>query len=346
MAEVLTTPKPTLPVTLEISGAVSIQQANQTAKHFSALLGFAQQECEEIALAVTELATNLIKHAGGGTIKLSAIEGNGRVGIQVESEDNGPGIADVERALTDGYSTAGSLGHGLGAVNRLMDELEFRARPNRTGLHIVSERWVRPSAKIIPLRQLEVGAATRPCRMLPENGDAIIVRQWEGYALTGVIDGLGHGQFAKKASQTARQYIEQHFDQPLSSLFRGVGRTCRATRGVVMALARFDFARQTLSIASVGNVEVRLIGSIEKPSLMVRRGILGFNAPDPAITEHSWTPASTLVVHSDGLRAQWQWDEFRDLAGEAPGIIALQLLRKLGKIEDDATVVVARSANP
>lgn len=310
------------------------------------MIGFAPVECEEIGLAVTELASNLTKHAGGGEIRLLAIEADSRVGIQIESEDNGPGISDVERAVTDGYSTAGSLGAGLGTVNRLMDELEFRARPHSAGLHVVCQRWLRSRVKNFPVRWLEFGAATRACRMLPENGDAIILRQWEGHALTGVIDGLGHGQFAKKASQAARQYIEQHFDQPLTSLFRGVGRTCRATRGVVMALARFDFARQTLAVASIGNVEVRLIGGTERPGFVVRRGVLGLNAPDPVVTEHPWTSTSILIVHSDGLRAHWQGDEFQNLAREAPGIIALQLLRKFGKTEDDATVVVAKGAKP
>jgi anti-sigma regulatory factor (Ser/Thr protein kinase)/serine/threonine protein phosphatase PrpC len=346
MAQELTLPKAPSLVTIAITAAAEIQRASKKAREFSGLIGFAPTECEEIALAVTELASNLTKHAGGGEIRLLVIEGDGRVGIQIESEDNGPGISDVERAVTDGYSTAGSLGTGLGTVNRLMDELEFRPRAHRAGLHIVCQRWLRPNLKNFRLRSLEFGAATRAYRMLPENGDAIILRQWEGHALTGVIDGLGHGHFAKKAAQTARQYIEQHFDQPLASLFRGAGRTCRATRGVVMALARFDIARETLAVANVGNVEVRLIGGPERPNLVVRRGILGLNAPNPVLTEHPWTSSSILIVHSDGLRTHWHWDEFQGLAHEPPGMIALQLLRKLGKIDDDATVVVAKGVKP
>lgn len=344
MAEKLTVPKPTSPLTVEVTAAVEVHRARDLAKNFSSGLGFSPAECEEIALVVCELASNLIKHARGGRISLNSIEAERGVGIQIESEDNGPGICDVERALTDGYSTTDSLGTGLGTVNRLMDELEFRAHPHREGLHVICQRWRRPSINRFKVRELEFGAATRSYRMLPENGDAIILRQWDGHALTGVIDGLGHGPFAKKAAQAARQYIEQHFDQPLMSLFRGVDRTCRATRGVVMALARFDLDQQKLAIASVGNVEVRLMGS-NRSSVIVRRGILGLNAPAPVIAEHPWTSSSILVVHSDGLQAHWQWEGFRDLMREDPGVIALQILRKLGRMDDDATVVVAKSAN-
>ncbi len=329
---------------VEVLQPVEVKRASNAAKNFAATLSFTLAECEEISLAVTELASNLIKHASGGVIKLNSLEMDGRVGIQIESEDTGPGIADAERALTDGYSTAGSLGAGLGAVNRLMDELEFRPRPC-AGLHIICQRWQRPPVKSFSLRWLEFGAATRSYRLLPENGDALVLRQWARHALTGVIDGLGHGQFAQRASQAARQYIEQHFDQPLESLFRGVGRTCRATRGVVMALARFDMERQKVVLASVGNVEVRLIGGKARSNLIVRRGILGLNAPSPMVTEFPWDATNILIIHSDGLNTHWQWEEFRDLARETPGVIAQLLLRKLGKIDDDASVVVVKNAD-
>jgi len=324
---------------------VEIGRASGAGKAFAAELGFTPIECEEISLAVTELASNLIKHAGGGVINLSLIEADGRVGIQIDSEDNGPGIPDAERAMADGFSTAKSLGDGLGAVNRLMDELEFHPRP-LAGLHIICQRWVRPSLKNLSPRWLEFGAATRSYRMLPENGDAFVLRQWGEYALAGVIDGLGHGPSAQKASKTARQYLEQHFDQPLESLFRGVGRTCRATRGVVMTLARFDMARQSVAIACIGNVEVRLIGRKERTNIIVRRGVLGLNAPNPVVGQFPWDQTNILIIHSDGLRTRWQWEEFKDLGHETPCIIAQKMLRKLGKIEDDATVIVVKNAKP
>src|SRR5262249_22570478 len=153
--------------------------------------------------------------------------------------DQGPGIADVSKALTDGYSTAGGLGLGLGTVNRLMDEVQIGAGPCG-GVHLVCRRWVRGARSGVVWERLAFGAATRSCRFLPENGDTFVFKRWDRFALAGVIDGLGHGPLAQRASQTARQYVEQHFDLPLDKIFLGAGRACHGTRGVVMALARFD----------------------------------------------------------------------------------------------------------
>jgi anti-sigma regulatory factor (Ser/Thr protein kinase)/serine/threonine protein phosphatase PrpC len=333
------------PVAVEVVQLVQAKRAATVAREYAEALGFSSADCDEIALVVTELGSNLVRHALGGTIKLSSIEASGQLGIRVESEDSGPGIADVERALTDGFSTGGSLGFGLGTVNRLMDDLDIYSR-SPSGVHLVSQRWLRPQRRESRLEDLLFGAATRSCRHLAENGDAFIIMQWERCALAGVIDGLGHGPFAQRASQTARRYVEQHFDQPLDSLFRGVQRACRATRGVVMALARFDLEKKILTVASVGNVEVRLFGSPEHFSLTVRRGVIGLNAPNPVLLEHPWTPTCVLVIHSDGLRTHWNWNEFPELALATPDAIAQRLLHVLGKVEDDATVLVAKSVRP
>jgi anti-sigma regulatory factor (Ser/Thr protein kinase) len=327
---------------MRVTTRPEIRRAEDVARSFAASIGFAAPNCEEIVLVVAELGSNLVTHAGGGTLTLTANAASGQVGIQIESEDQGPGIADFDRALTDGYSSAGSLGAGLGAVNRLMDELELRPLPTR-GTHIVCRRWLRAGAAGPPVRWLEFGAATRACRNQRDNGDAFIVRRWNGNALTGVIDGLGHGQFAQKAAQTARRYVDEHFDRPLEDLFRGAGRACRATRGVVMALARFDFALQTLTVASIGNIEVRLFGGAA-PNLIVRRGIVGLHAPQPVTSVCPWTGASLLVMHSDGVRSHWDWKDVRDLTLESASTTAQRLLAALGKIEDDATVLVVRSA--
>lgn len=329
------------PETLAVTQPVDVRRANEAARSFARTVGFGATEADEIALAVTELASNLIKHASGGSIKFTSLESGERNGIQIESEDSGPGIADVELAVTDGYSTAGSLGTGLGAINRLMDSLEFEARSK--GVRIVCQRFIRPKSSPFGVRWLEFGSATRACRMLPENGDAVVFKEWDGKALAGVIDGLGHGQFAQRASHAARQYVEQHFDQPLESLFRGVSRACRATRGVVMTLGRFEMAKQKVSLAGIGNVDARIIGQVHGHSVL-RRGVLGLNAPQPVVSEHDWTPESVLIINSDGLRSRWSWEEFQDVAHERPGVIARRMLQKLGKMEDDATVVVVKNA--
>jgi anti-sigma regulatory factor (Ser/Thr protein kinase) len=329
--------------TIPILDAADLSAARLAARSISAAIGFDEQAVEEIVLVVSELATNLVKHAKDGTLRLRQTEEAGRTGIQIDSEDQGPGIPNVEQAIADDFSTAGSLGCGLGAVNRLMDEFTVDSHPG-TGTSIVCRRWLRldiPPALACPL---VFGVATRPCPLMPVNGDTFVIQQWGESALVGVIDGVGHGQFAHNAAQAARQYVERHYDQPMADIFLGVARACRATRGVVMGLARFDWGQGTLTFASVGNVEARVFGSPEPMNFVVPRGILGLTARRPVVTQHRWAPSNVMVLYSDGLRTHWRWSDFPHLAAASATVAAQELLRTFAREADDATVVVVKGA--
>jgi anti-sigma regulatory factor (Ser/Thr protein kinase) len=326
-----------------VSDVGDLGAARLAARSMSAAIGFDERAVEEIALVVSELATNLVKHAKDGVLRLGRTEEAGRTGIQIDSEDRGPGIPNVEQAIADNFSTAGSLGCGLGAVNRLMDEFDVASRSG-AGTSIVCKRWLRldmPPALACPL---VFGVATRPCPLMPVNGDTFVIQQWGESALVGVIDGVGHGQFAYRAAQAARQYVERHFDQPLADIFLGVARTCRATRGVVMGLARFDWGRGTLTFASVGNIEARVFGSPEPMNFVVPRGILGLTARRPVVTQHRWALSNVMVLHSDGLSAHWRWSDFPHLAEASATVAAQELLHAFAREADDATVVVVKRA--
>ena len=151
--------------TVEVRHESGVGAARRAAQTMAAALGFAPTACEEIALAMTELATNLIKHARGGTLTLTPLADGGRVGLEIESRDDGPGIADVEQALGDRFSTAGTRGTGLGAVNRLMDELDIASRRGR-GTRIVCRRWLREHQRQLAAvpAGLWRGDATAPAR--------------------------------------------------------------------------------------------------------------------------------------------------------------------------------------
>src|SRR5664280_1182998 len=96
-----------------------IRDAKLLAEQVAGNQGFSDVERDEIAIVISELGTNLVKHAGGGWIVVTSLFEEEHKGIQIETIDQGPGIADVSRAQTDGFSTVNSLGIGLGAVNRL-----------------------------------------------------------------------------------------------------------------------------------------------------------------------------------------------------------------------------------
>ncbi|MGE0229694.1 MAG: ATP-binding protein [Dehalococcoidia bacterium] len=95
---------------------------------------------EGLALAATELATNLARYAERGRVTVTAIDREGRHGVEVRGDDEGPGIADLDRALRDGESTAeGSLGGGFGTMRRGVDE--FAIESTGAGTHVVLRTW-------------------------------------------------------------------------------------------------------------------------------------------------------------------------------------------------------------
>jgi serine/threonine-protein kinase RsbT len=133
-------------------------QARREARRLAAALGFGRVDAEEVALAVSELAMNLHRYAVGGEIVLRPIQEDapisedaptavaavggrgGRRGLEIVSLDAGPGIADPERALQDGYTTGGGLGSGLPAARRLVDEFTLVTDPS--GTRIVAIKWL------------------------------------------------------------------------------------------------------------------------------------------------------------------------------------------------------------
>ncbi len=104
--------------------------ARQRARELAAELELSSTDQTLLATAISEVARNITHYATRGEVLLRVIrDGDGRAGIQVVASDDGPGIADVERALQDGYTTGGGLGLGLPGARRLVDEFEIRSTP-------------------------------------------------------------------------------------------------------------------------------------------------------------------------------------------------------------------------
>ena len=328
---------------LEVRQQADVALAGHAVKELSLSAGLDEVSAEEMQIVARELASNIVRHAGGGTVMTERLEAPGKRGVLVVAEDRGPGLPGSDRAFEDGFSRAGSLGYGLGAVNRLTDELEVISPvESGVGTRITCRRWRRSASTARPPRPLDVGAASHPHPRQKINGDAFVIKSVDSSTLVGVIDGVGHGEHARRAAFAARGYIQRHAGQPLGDLFKGVDRACRATRGVVMAMARLTWNSAAMSHASVGNIEARLRSTREGRRFVVRRGILGFNAPVPVVTDHPWGADEILVLHSDCISAQWSWDDEPTLWHRGADHIARRLLRKHSKNEDDATVLVVK----
>jgi serine/threonine-protein kinase RsbT len=116
---------------------VSIRQA---VRQRAVELGFNLVDQTKIVTAASELARNTVQYGGGGQVTIEGIESLGRRGLRLTFADNGPGIADLEMAMRDGYTTGGGLGLGLSGARRLSNEFQIESQPGQ-GTRVVIIRW-------------------------------------------------------------------------------------------------------------------------------------------------------------------------------------------------------------
>jgi serine/threonine-protein kinase RsbT len=129
-------------VTVPIASDLDIVAARQRGRTLAVHLGYTATDATLIATAISELARNIVSYAKRGEIVLASANNGTRQGIVVVARDEGPGIADVSRALAGGYSTAGGLGLGLSGVRRLMDSFEISSERGK-GTVVTVTRWKR-----------------------------------------------------------------------------------------------------------------------------------------------------------------------------------------------------------
>jgi serine/threonine-protein kinase RsbT len=129
---------------VRIEDESGILQARKDARALAADLGFDGTSQTRIATAISELARNILKYARCGEILLRPVSRDGAAGITVVAADEGPGIADLSKAMTDGFSTGHGLGLGLPGTRRLMDDFELASEVG-SGTVVTATTWVHPT---------------------------------------------------------------------------------------------------------------------------------------------------------------------------------------------------------
>lgn len=129
-------------ISVAINNESDVVTARQRGRELAARIGFSSTDQTLFATAISEVARNIVSYAGHGEIVLCAIEEGHRRGILVVARDQGPGIADLELAMRDGYSTGNSLGVGLPGARRLMDDFELLSELG-VGTTVIMKKWLR-----------------------------------------------------------------------------------------------------------------------------------------------------------------------------------------------------------
>jgi serine/threonine-protein kinase RsbT len=126
--------------TLLVREASDILLVRQLVREWATELGFSVLDLTKIVTAASELGRNTLIHGGGGAMRLETVVKNDRRGLRLTFEDKGPGIPDLDQAMTNGFTTSGGLGLGLGGSKRLVDEFEVVSRVGE-GTRVIATRW-------------------------------------------------------------------------------------------------------------------------------------------------------------------------------------------------------------
>jgi anti-sigma regulatory factor (Ser/Thr protein kinase) len=324
---------------IAIEESSQVSAARRAAERLADQVGFAESRASQVGLVVTELATNILKHAHRGQILLTECRAGMERGIEILSIDSGPGFS-VESAMQDGQSTTGSLGYGLGAIQRLSND--FRVFSQRTkGTVALSRMW---SQAVNPFngRPIAFGAINVAKPGEETCGDGWAVEIGRHQAAVMVADGLGHGLLAAEAAAAAVDVFVRDPLRTPSLTLEEMHRALRPTRGAAIAVAAIEFERDTAVFAGLGNIVGSIILDNTRHSLVSHNGTAGHAARRMHDYSYPMAPHSTLVLHSDGLGTHWNPSDYPDLWTSDPSIVAGVLYRDFTRGRDDVTVVVGK----
>ncbi|WP_377705098.1 ATP-binding protein [Pseudoduganella sp. UC29_71] len=330
-----------------VSDATHVAAARRAAAELAAQAGLDPVRAGELAIVVTEAASNILKHAGHGEILLRPLYAHGRAGVEVLALDGGPGMASLAVSLQDGRTTAGSYGVGLGAMQRLSSGFDAYSAPGQgTAIWLAIWQQRQPVSGQPgdgpPAMALEVGAVCLPMRGETVCGDAWALACGATSATVLVADGLGHGPLAADASRAAVHTAMAAPEQPASVLLEDMHGALRATRGAAAAVVRIDMLAGGLQLAGIGNIACHAWSGGTRRQLVSHNGIVGSNMRKVQEFPAPWGHDSMLILHSDGLGSRWNLDDYPGLAARHPAVVAAVLYRDFSRRSDDVTVLVLR----
>jgi anti-sigma regulatory factor (Ser/Thr protein kinase) len=328
-------------LTLPVQDRSQAGEARRTAAAWGRARGWDEDMSGRVALIVTELGNNLALHTRGGTLLLRALSEAGQTGVEILSLDAGPGVANFSECLRDGYSTAGTSGTGLGAVQRasqlfsthsqpglgtaLLSEVWPKATPARAG-----RRWDCGGVNVAMPRETVCGDNWAEHRPQPE-----VIRIL-------VADGLGHGEFAAQASTKAVETFAKHSALELPELLTRMHEALRGTRGAAVALAEVDRTRELVSYTGIGNISASIVTHEGSNSLVSMNGTLGGQFRAARLFTYPWPRGAALIMMSDGLKTHWDLNRYAGIFERPASLIAGVLYRDHVRGTDDATVVAVR----
>lgn len=323
-----------------VTDTSQVAEARREACAMAGTLGFSEERVGTVALVVTEAATNLVKHGGGGAVLMQPLESDGAHGVEVIAIDRGSGISNMAQSMRDGHSTAGSAGIGLGALARLSNAFDVYSQAGAgTALRCVV--W----ADKVPAASAEIESGV-VC--LPMKGETLAGDDWTLHANKGryvllVVDGLGHGPAAAEAAAAARDAVARNVARAPAEHIEAVHGALRATRGAAAAIIELRPATGVGTFCGIGNIGCFVRADGNTRSLASHNGILGHQIRKIQEFSFPFVPRAILYVYSDGLTSRWDPAVYPGLEARHAALIAAAIYRDHNRGRDDATIAVVRN---
>lgn len=323
----------TLTQVLVIEDNSQIGHARRTAQRLAEQHGFGDSDAGRVALVATELASNVLKHAGSGELHLRLLPRQGDAGIEMIAVDRAQGF-DLDACLADGFSTGGTQGIGLGAVARQADVFDVFA--DHRGAVLLARLYPRSDRQA----DLPYGVSQHSLHNDPACGDVwhLAIHGDDISAL--IVDGLGHGEDAERAARAGEKaFALTPFGAPMV-LMEDMHREMIGTRGGAVAFAQFHGDRASLTFAGIGNIGASLIASDKSRGLASHPGIVGGQYRKAQPFDYAHVNGHLLIMYSDGLQSRWNLQDYPGLVHRHPAVIATVLHRDFCRGRDDVTVLV------
>jgi anti-sigma regulatory factor (Ser/Thr protein kinase) len=327
-------------IALPIKDPSQIAEARRTSQILAQQHDFGEADAGRVALVVTELATNLLKHAAGGEMLVGPCRVGPMSGLEILALDKGPGMANVQACLADGYSSAGTQGHGLGAVNRQSQFVGIASWPG-LGTVVLARLLAGKRNPAVAPSACQVGVVA--VAKLGEDvcGDSWTTAQDREACTLFVADGLGHGPDAAHASAEAVRVFHRFCGHQAHTLLDYIHGGLRSTRGAAASIARFDPATGKVIFAGIGNVAGALATNGELRRMVSMPGTLGYSVRKIQAFEYPFA-SGLVVLHSDGLSTGWSLGRYPNLELADPTLIAGVLYRDFARRRDDVTVLIGK----
>ena len=288
---------------ITIETEVDVLHARRISREFGQRFKIGEQMEVRLATIVSELSRNILKYAGAGSCELVSL---GDKGVRCVFRDQGPGIDDLDAAMTDGYSTCGTLGIGLPGAKRLADKFEIQSDNSGTTVTVELHRSGAPnydregSDQARPSDSIRCGIAIRPLDWGRFSGDQAGVWCRKRSALVCIADGLGHGEPAEFAARKAVETVGADQELGLADIMRECDKALKGSRGAAIALARIDRNSGDLEYVSIGNTRCAIVGQ-SIVHLGGSYGIVGEGAKPASVERRTLQRRDVLIFWTDGL---------------------------------------------